>query len=528
MTDRRKWYLGFGIILLVIIALLLLLHTSLLWIGSFLLILVAIYLYDIIQTKHTILRNFPILGHMRFILEFFRPEIQQYFIADDKSEMPFDRATRSVIYERAKGINDTTAFGTERDILNVGYEWVLHSLAPADPSAVEHRLQVGGKFCKQPYSASRLNVSAMSFGALSKNAIMAINKGAALGGFYQNTGEGGLTDHHLQGGDIVLQIGTGYFGVRNKQTGEFDEEKFAEKAALDSVKMIEIKLSQGAKPAHGGVLPAAKITQEIAEIRGVELGKDVISPPVHTAFSGPDGLCHFIEKLRGLSEGKPIGFKLCIGSQREFLSICKAMISTQIFPDFITIDGSEGGTGAAPLEYADHMGMPLDDALVFVNNALIGCGIRHEITLIASGKVSTGFDMVKKLALGADLCNSARAMMMAVGCIQSKQCNKNTCPVGVATQNRSLYKNLDIQDKMHRVRRYHDATLHNFREIIGSMGLEHPGKLCPSQLLKRTGPETVRSYADIYPRIEPGCLLREEAIPQSFKTDWDGACETKF
>jgi len=528
ITERRKWYIGFGIVVLAIIALLFILHASPWWIISFLVLIALVAVYDVSQKKHTILRNFPVVGHMRFILEFFRPEIQQYFVASDTSERPFDRDTRTLIYERAKGIDDTTAFGTDKDIMDVGYEWISHSLAPIHPTDVENRYTVGGPECKQPYAASRLNISAMSFGALSINAIVALNKGAALGNFYQNTGEGGLTDHHLQGGDIVFQIGTGYFGVRNKDTGGFDDSKFKEKALLKEVKMIEIKLSQGAKPAHGGVLPAAKITNEIAEIRGVKMGEDVISPPAHSAFSGPDGLCHFVKNLRELSHGKPIGFKLCIGQKSEFLSICKAMVETNILPDFITVDGAEGGTGAAPVEYVDHIGMPLNDALMFVNNTLIGFGLRDKISIIASGKVATGFDMVRKIAMGADMCNAARSMMMSVGCIQSKQCNHNTCPVGVATQNPRLYKKLDVEDKKHRANRFHNATVKSFIEIIGAMGLTNPSDLCPSQILKRTGQDTVQSYAEIFPYFDKAVLLDEKTVPEEYKRDWANSQSTAF
>jgi glutamate synthase domain-containing protein 2 len=528
LTERRKWYLGFGVVIIAILALLFIWHANHWWMFGFLAILAVVAIYDRTQKKHTILRNFPVLGHMRFILEFFRPEIQQYFVADDKSERPFDRETRSLIYERAKGVDDTTAFGTDRNIMDVGYEWISHSLSPKHPSEVENRVTVGGPDCKQPYSASRLNVSAMSFGALSANAVMALNKGAALGGFYQNTGEGGLTDHHLQGGDIVFQIGTGYFGVRNKDTGLFDDDLFTEKAKLESVKMIEIKLSQGAKPAHGGVLPAAKITPEIAKIRSVKMGEDVLSPPAHTAFSTPIEMCHFIQKLRDLSGGKPIGFKLCIGKVSEFMGICKAIVKTGISPDFITVDGAEGGTGASPVEYADHIGMPLNDALLIVHNALIGFGIRDKIRLIVSGKIATGFDMVKKIAMGADICNAARPMMMSIGCIQSRQCNHNTCPVGVATQNPRLYKKLDVEDKMHRARRYHDATVHSFREIVGAMGLTDPSQLNPSLILRRTGPEEVRSYDDIYPFFDGPILLDEKTVPAKFKKYWDKASAESY
>jgi glutamate synthase domain-containing protein 2 len=467
------------------------------------------------------------LGHLRYILEFFRPEIQQYFVADNKSERPFNREKRSLIYERAKAVIDTAPFGTIYDITDVGYEWISHSLAPKDAGEIEHRVTVGGPDCSKPYSASHLNVSAMSFGALSPNAIMALNKGAAMGHFFQNTGEGGLTEYHNQGGDVCFQIGTGYFSVRTKD-GHFDEDKFKEKANRSHIKMIEIKLSQGAKPAHGGVLPAKKISKEIAEIRHVEMGKDVISPPAHTAFEGPEGLCQFIRKLRHLASGKPIGFKLCIGKPHEFLSICKAMVKTGIKPDFITVDGAEGGTGAAPVEYTNHIGKPLNEALVFVHNALVGFDLRKHIRVIASGKITTGFDMISKIALGADMCNSARPMMMSVGCIQSRQCNKDTCPVGVATQDPKLYKALDVEDKKHRARNYHDATIKSFKEIMGAMGITKAQYLCPSLVMRRTGLNEIKSYAQIYHYMKPGELLNDNTIPDNWRYHYDLASAENF
>jgi glutamate synthase domain-containing protein 2 len=479
------------------------------------------------QRKHSILRNFPILGHVRFILEFFRPEIHQYFIADDQSEKPFDRDTRTVIYQRAKGALDTVPFGTDHDIRANGYEWVLHSLAPKHVSEVEPRITVGGPECKQPYYASRLNISAMSFGALSDRAVLALNNGARLGEFAHNTGEGGLSDHHLAGGgDIFWQIGTGYFGCRTKE-GNFDEKLFTEKANLEQVKMIEIKLSQGAKPSHGGVLPGVKVSAEIARIRGVPMGKDVISPPAHTAFSTPEGLLKFVAKLRKLTHGKPVGFKLCIGRRHEFLAICKAMLSTKILPDFITVDGAEGGTGAAPLEYADRIGVPLEEGLIFVNNALVGIGVRDKIRVIASGKVATGFDMVHKLALGADMCNAARAMMMSIGCIQSRQCNNNTCPVGVATQNPKLAKGIVVKEKMHRAKSFHDATIKSFLEMVGAMGWTNPSELTPDQIVRRVSQDKVSNLSEIYEFLKSGDLLKK-TLPKAYAEDWKKANAKRF
>ena len=526
ISERRKWYIGFGIILLVIFALLALLHSRI-TMSIVILILLGIAIYDVTQKKHAILRNFPVLGHMRFILEFFRPEIQQYFIATNQSERPFDRQIRTLVYQRAKGIEDTLPFGTERDINRPGYEWILHSLAPVHPDDVDPKIQIGNHQCTKAYVSSRLNISAMSYGALSQHAIIALNKGAKLGKFCHNTGEGGLTDYHRQGGDICLQIGTGYFGFRTKD-GHFDPDKFAIQAQYDDVKMIEIKLSQGAKPAHGGVLPKEKLTPEIAKIRDVPMGEDVISPPAHTAFTTPTEMCHFIQKLRALSEGKPIGFKLCIGRKTEFFAICKAILATQIYPDFITIDGAEGGTGAAPEEYVNHMGVPLEDALAFVHNALVGCGIREHIRIVASGKNATGFDMVKRVALGADVINSARAMMLSLGCIQSKQCDRNTCPTGVATQNPRLYRALDIDDKKQRVYRLHTATVKSFTELVGAMGLKNPSELSASRIIRRIDEQTVKSLDEVYQYIEKSILLDDEKLPLQYAKYWRQASAERF
>lgn len=522
---RRQWYLGFGIVLLVLFLILCMLHNAV-WFIVLMIPIIILWIYDLIQTNHAILRNFPVLGHARYILEFFRPEIQQYFIASDESELPYNRETRSIIYQRAKNIRDTVPFGTERDILKVGYTWVLHSLAPKHVSEVEPRILVGGPDCTQPYSASRLNISAMSFGSLSPKAIMALNKGAQIGGFAHNTGEGGLSSYHLQGGDIIFQIGTAYFGCRNKD-GNFDDNEFKVEANRPEVKMIEIKLSQGAKPSHGGILPAAKLTEEIARVRKVEMGHDVISPPAHTAFNSPMGLLQFIQRLRHLSNGKPIGFKLCLGRKEEFLSICKAMKTAHIYPDFITVDGAEGGTGAAPLEYTNNVGEPLEAALVFVHNALVGINVRDKIRIIASGKVATGFDLVEKIALGADMCNAARAMMMSIGCVQSKQCDANTCPTGVATQNWRLQHGLVVDVKKVRAANFHANTMKSFLELVGAMGLDNPSDLKPYFLMRRVSPEKVKSLSEIYEYLEPGQLLGDD-IPKGYKKYWKLAHAEKF
>ncbi|HAF86955.1 MAG: FMN-binding glutamate synthase family protein [Legionellaceae bacterium] len=523
---RRQWYLGFGVVLLGVLLTLIMLQDGQ-WFLVLLVPIVALWIYDLVQKKHAILRNFPVLGHARFILEFFRPEIQQYFIASDESERPFNRETRSIIYQRAKNVRDTVPFGTEKDVNKIGYTWVLHSLAPKVASEVEPRIHVGRhENGSQPYCASRLNISAMSFGSLSPRAIMALNKGAQLGHFAQNTGEGGLSPYHLQGGDIIFQIGTAYFGCRDDE-GHFDEKEFQAEALKPQVKMIEIKLSQGAKPSHGGILPAAKLTAEIAKVRKVPLGHNVISPPAHTAFDSPIGLLHFIKRLRHLSEQKPVGFKLCIGRKKEFLSICKAMLQEQIYPDFITVDGAEGGTGAAPLEYTNHVGEPLEAALVFVHNALVGVNLRDKIRIIASGKVATGFDLAEKIALGADMCNAARAMMMSVGCVQSKQCDANTCPTGVATQNWRLQRGLVVEEKKWRAANFHKNTMKSFLELVGAMGLENPSDLKPEYFMRRVSAQSVKSLAEVHEYLEAGALL-QATLPASFKPHWEDARADAF
>lgn len=522
---RRQWYLGFGIVLLAVFFIFVMLN-DVRWFFIFMIPVIALWLYDLFQTKHTILRNFPVLGHIRFILEFIRPEIQQYFVANDEEERPFNRETRSLVYQRAKNVRDTVPFGTEKDILQQGYTWVLHSLAPKHVTEVEPRITVGGPDCLQPYSASRLNISAMSFGALSANALMALNKGAQMGGFAHNTGEGGLSPYHLQGGDIIFQIGTAYFGCRD-DNGNFDEKEFQVEAQRKEVKMIEIKLSQGAKPSHGGILPAAKLTEEIARVRKVKMGKDVLSPPAHSAFNSPLGLVQFIKRLRDLSGGKPIGFKLCVGRKDEFLGICKAMLATNILPDFITVDGAEGGTGAAPLEFTNHVGEPLEAGLVFVHNALVGINLRDKIRIICSGKVASGFDMVEKIALGADMCNAARAMMLAVGCVQSKQCNANTCPTGVATQNKRLQRGLVVDQKKYRVTNFHKNTMKSFLEIVGAMGLTNPSELKPEFIIRRVNDECVKPFSEIHEYLKPGELLGKQ-LPESFKKHWEFASADRF
>ncbi len=490
-------------------------------------VLVLIGIYDFFQKKHSIKRNFPLIGNFRYLLEFIRPEIHQYFIANNQNERPFSRETRSLVYQRAKNIRDTIPFGTQHCVDTPGYESARHSLNPTVISEEQSRISIGGSGCSQPYSASRLNISAMSFGALSKNAIIALNKGAKLGGFGHNTGEGGLTPCHLAGGgDIFWQIGTGYFGCRTKD-GKFCPNKFSDNAQRPEVKMIEIKLSQGAKPSHGGILPAAKVTKEIAEIRGVHMGQDCLSPPQHAEFSNPIELLTFISKLCELSGRKPVGFKMCMGERSQFLGICKAMIETGIYPDFITIDGAQGGTGAAPVEFSNYLGESVNDALIFVNNALVGLNIRDKIRIIASGKITNGFDMLCKLALGANICNSARGMMLSLGCIQSLQCNANTCPTGVATQNPMLMRGLVVKDKYKRVANFHKNTIHSFLELAGAVGVHHLDDLNPSHIYHRINYAECKRYDELYEIIEPGSLL-DGNCPKCFERDWLAANATHF
>ncbi|MGZ2371518.1 FMN-binding glutamate synthase family protein [Ancylomarina sp. YFZ004] len=465
---------------------------------------------DILQTKHTIKRNFPVIGNFRYILEKIRPEIMQYFVETDTEGRPINRLFRNIIYQRAKKVIDTTPFGTQVDVYRNGYEWMDHSIyAKSYPDLeTKPRVHVGGPDCQKPYSANILNISAMSFGSLSQNAILAMNKGAKRGGFAHNTGEGGISPYHIQpGGDLIWQIGTGYFGCRTKN-GRFCPDTFQKNASEDNVKMIEIKISQGAKPGHGGILPASKNTAEIAEIRHVEPHTVVQSPPSHSTFNSPEGLMHFIKQLRDLSGGKPIGFKLCLGKKDEFVHMCEAMISTGIKPDFITVDGGEGGTGAAPIEFSNSLGMPLRDGLSFAINTLRGYDLKKDIKVIASGKVFTGFHMVRVIALGADMVNCARAMMIAIGCIQSLQCNLNNCPVGVATQNKSLMKGLVVEDKAIRVANFHHETIKSFIELLAASGISSPGELSRKHINRRLSMNNVLNYSEIFPEVEEGIYLK--------------------
>lgn len=525
----RKLFIILSVVFIVLVGVLGFVWNYFFWLYAIVLPLVLLGIADMQQKKQTLKRNFPIVGRMRWWAEWMRPKVYQYFVESDTDGAPYNRLSRNVIYQRAKKVNDSTPFGTQLNVYETGYEWLGHSINPLHHhhDMLDPRVLVGGPDCKQPYSASIFNISAMSFGSLSQNAIMALNGGAKLGGFAHNTGEGGLSPYHLKmGGDIFWQIGTGYFGCRH-QDGTFNFDAFQERANLPNVKMIEIKLSQGAKPGHGGILPAAKVTDEIAKIRLVEKGKDVLSPPYHTAFNTPLEMLAFIKKLRELSGGKPVGFKLCIGQKSQFIAICKAMIKTGIMPDFITVDGGEGGTGAAPIEFSNSVGMPLREALAFVYDTLNGFGIKKHIKLIASGKVHTGFDLIRNFSIGADMCNGARAMLMAIGCIQALECNKNTCPTGVATQDPELFKGLDVTDKKVRVLNYHHETVKAAVELMCAAGIKHPDFMHRSHIFRRVSANQIQTYAELYPYLLKGSLL-EAPYPSGWELDVMNSSETSF
>lgn len=525
----RSIFIMASLATLIVVISIYLIWPPMIWSLLIILPLVLIGIYDIAQTNHTIRRNFPLFGRVRWILEDLRPFIRQYFIESDTDGTPINKMFRNIVYQRAKNAMETVPFGTRVDSYRTGYEWIGHSISAIDESEVDQalRVSVGGPDCHQPYSASILNISAMSFGALSCNAVLALNRGAKAGSFAHNTGEGGISRYHLEpGGDLIWQIGTGYFGCRDEQ-GHFSPELFREKASLGVVKMIEIKLSQGAKPGHGGILPAEKNTPEIARIRGVGAHTQINSPATHSAFDSPMGLVQFIGQLRELSGGKPIGFKLAIGRKSEFIAICKAMVESGIMPDFITVDGGEGGTGAAPLEYTNSVGMPLRDALAFVCDSLTGFGLKQHIKVIASGKVLTGFHLVKNFALGADICNSARGMMLALGCVHSLTCNSNKCPSGVATQNPELYRGLDVPDKAKRVSQFHAKTVRATAEIIASAGLRHTAGLNRSHIYRRVSQMEIKRYDQFFPYLPKGCLLGD-AIPESYKLIMQEGCSSSF
>ncbi len=525
----RQIFLLYSVISILVIALIGHFWPLFLWAFVLVIPLVLLGLYDMTQSKHTLWRNFPLMARWRWIMEALRVPMHQYFVETETGGAPTNRMFRSVVYQRSKKQLDTLPLGTKVDVYRIGYEWMDHSLSALRESDIKEDLRVivGGSDCLQPYDASLFNISAMSFGAISNNAILSLNGGAKIDNFAHNTGEGSISPYHLEpGGDLIWQVGTGYFGCRNKD-GQFSDELFKKNATLNNVKMIEIKLSQGAKPGHGGILPASKNTPEIAKIRNIEPYIQVDSPPTHSAFSTPIEMMHFIKKLRDLSAGKPIGFKLCVGRRSEFVAICKAMVETGITPDFITIDGGEGGTGAAPLEYSNSVGVPLRDGLAFVVDCLMGFGLKKEIKVIVSGKIITGFHLIKNLALGADLCNSARGMMLALGCIQSLECNKNKCPTGIATQNPRFTAGLVVEDKKQRVANFHHETIQSVRELLAASGLDQTKLLNRSHIHRRVSATQTLRYDEVFPYIANGSLL-EKPYPAQFEQEMKEATANSF
>ena len=489
----------------------------------------AVGWWDMTQSQRAVLRNYPIIGHLRYMLEKVRPEIRQYFLESDTEATPFSRSQRSLVYARAKGETDKRPFGTQLDVKARGYEWINHSLTPTSIASQDFRTTIGGPACSQPYEASVFNISAMSFGSLSANAIQALNAGAQRGGFAHDTGEGSISSwHRVNGGDLIWEIGSGYFGCRTDE-GMFSEEKFKANALDAQVKMIELKLSQGAKPGHGGMLPGAKVTAEIAAARGIPEGKDCISPSSHSAFSSPIELLQFIARLRELSGGKPTGFKLCIGQPWEWFAIARAMIETGITPDFIVVDGGEGGTGAAPLEFTNHVGAPLQEGLHLVHNTLIGLNLRDRIKIGAAGRIISAFDVLRAMALGADWCNSARGFMFALGCIQAQTCHTGHCPTGVTTQDPVRQQALVVPDKATRVFNFHNKTLHALKELVQAAGLEHPNDITPNHIVRRVSEHEVQLLAKLMPNMAPGALLDETAaLHDVFKLYWARSTAESF
>src|SRR5690625_3922531 len=520
----RKQFVTISCILL-IITLGLSLYLSANWFVAFAVVLILTIMgyIDMVQTRHTVRRIYPLFGRLRYVMEELRPKMYQYFIESDIDGRPFNRVDRSTVYQRAKKERDTIPFGTQYDLYAEGYEWMCHSIAPKAFDTLDHdpRVIIGNKDCKHPYSASILNISAMSFGSLSAAAVEALNAGAKIGNFAHNTGEGGLSDYHLKhGGDVIWQIGTGYFGCRD-EVGNFNPELFVEKAKHPNVKMIELKISQGAKPGHGGILPASKNSEEIARIRHIEPHTLVASPPYHSAFDTPLEMVKFIKKLRDLSEGKPVGFKICIGHKSEFISICKAMIHLDVYPDFITVDGGEGGTGAAPQEFSNYVGAPMLNGLIFVHNILNGLGIRKHIKIMAAGKITSSFHIARALALGADMCNSARGMMMAIGCIQALICNTNRCPTGITTQDPTLRVGLVVENKKVRMANYHEQTIKNFVELLGASGLDDKANITRSHIYRRVQSNMMLTFEEIFPSIKVGSMLENQNIPEKYKADFE-------
>ncbi len=528
MLPSRYWVFAVSVVLATVSLTSLPMSPAWIWPACVFSVLSLIGIWDVLQTRHAVRRNYPIIAHFRYLLESIGPEIRQYFIEADNDERPFSREQRAIVYQRSKNALDKRPFGTQLDVYQDDYEWMNHSLAPSEPPTHDFRIGIGeGR--AQPYSASVFNISAMSFGALSANAIRALNEGARRGNFYHDTGEGSISQYHREnGGDLVWEIGSGYFGCRDAQ-GRFNEERFVENARTPQVKMIEVKLSQGAKPGHGGVLPGAKVSKEIAAARGVPQGVDCVSPARHSAFDTPLGLLQFVQHLRDLSGGKPTGFKLAIGHPWEWFGIAKAMHESGILPDFIVVDGGEGGTGAAPLEFTNHVGAPLREALLLVHNTLVGLDLRSEIRIGAAGKVITAFDIVRTMALGADWCNAARGYMFALGCIQSQSCHTDRCPTGVTTQDAFRQRALDPVDKAARVANFHANTLKALRELIAAAGLQHPAEIGPEHVIRRVSSTEVRSLATLHRFLKPGELLAGgvETIP-AFKVFWGEARSDSF
>lgn len=528
IIPQRYW--TWGIFALLTLGCLGLARFSLWWLAGVVVFgsLTLVGLLDFLQTKRAIRRNYPVIGHIRYFLEYVRPEIRQYFMESDSDAIPFSRAQRSLAYQRAKGVADKRPFGTQLNVYESQYEWINHSVAPTQIDSHDFRVMIGGDQCTKPYSASVFNISAMSFGSLSANAVLALNEGARRGGFYHDTGEGSISKWHRErGGDLVWEIGSGYFGCRDSN-GRFDPEKFRDNAASDQVRMIEIKLSQGAKPGHGGVLPGSKVSGEIARARGVPEGVDCISPASHSAFSTPIELLQFVATLRELSGGKPVGFKLAIGHPWEWFSMVKAMLHTQILPDFVVVDGGEGGTGAAPIEFSDHVGTPLREGLMLVQNALVGAGLRDRIKIGASGKVITAFDIARTLALGADWCNSARGFMFALGCVQAQTCHTGKCPTGVTTQDPVRMRALVVPEKADRVHDFHETTMETLKELVTAAGLHHPGELGPEHIIRRVSSKEIRSLAGLHKWVRTNDLNQGIYRSPVFKSFWEQASVESF
>ncbi|MHA3842401.1 FMN-binding glutamate synthase family protein [Sphingomonas aestuarii] len=492
-------------------------------------VLSLVGLYDLAQPLHSVRRNYPIIGHLRWFFEEIRPELRQYLIEGDNDKVPFSRSQRSLVYARSKNESSDRAFGTLVDVYQTGYEFIAHSTRPANPAdPATFKTPIGGQDGAEPYMASIFNISAMSFGALSANAIRALNHGAKLGGFAHDTGEGAISSYHREhGGDLIWEIGSGYFGCRTAD-GRFDPVRFAEQAADPQIKMVEIKLSQGAKPGHGGILPAEKVTAEIAITRGVPMGQDCISPARHREFSTPIELMHFVANMRRLSRGKPVGFKLCVGQPWEFMGMVKAMRETGIFPDFIVVDGAEGGTGAAPVEFADNLGMPMRESLLFVHNTLVGAGLRSKIKVGAAGKIVSAFDIAAVLALGADWTNAGRGFMFALGCIQSLSCHTNRCPVGVATQDPMRQRALVVPDKAERVHSFHRNTMKALAEMTAAAGLTHPSQLSAHHLVRRVSMTEIRLFSQLHIFLEEGELLSGSHNRDFYSAAWNLARADSF